>query len=262
MHGEFGSIDGDEVLLRQAISNLFRNSVEACAAAGRPPQVAGRRTHRSRRGSSVHVAVADDGPGIPPEAHAAVVSAVLHHPAWRDRLGLAIVQKVVVSHNGRVTAANRAEGGAVFTMYAAAAIGWRTEQKRNRSCSSLAHAGPLSRLTLRAPDCAQNAARSGVVAPLAARLQLDGVVSMRLPLRSNERGFTLVDMLAVVAIIGIVSAIAVPSMLGAMERVRLGQSAREVERELQTAKARAVVKGRAMRVRFNCPAAASIARSN
>jgi prepilin-type N-terminal cleavage/methylation domain-containing protein len=77
---------------------------------------------------------------------------------------------------------------------------------------------------------------------------------MRLRLRSNERGFSLIDMMAVVAIIGIVSAIALPSMLGAMERVRLGQSTREVERELQTAKSRAVVKGRAMRVRFDCPA--------
>jgi prepilin-type N-terminal cleavage/methylation domain-containing protein len=76
---------------------------------------------------------------------------------------------------------------------------------------------------------------------------------MRLRLRSSERGFSLIDMMAVVAIIGIVSAIALPSMLGAMERVRLGQSAREVERELQTAKSRAVVKGRAMRVHFDCP---------
>lgn len=76
---------------------------------------------------------------------------------------------------------------------------------------------------------------------------------MRLPLHSSERGFSLVDMMAVILIIGIVSVIALPSMLGAMDRVRLGQTAREVERELQGAKARAVVKGRAMRVRFDCP---------
>ena len=69
----------------------------------------------------------------------------------------------------------------------------------------------------------------------------------------SDRGFSLVDMLVVIGIIAIVSAIALPGMLGAMERVRLGQSAREVERELQAAKARAVVKGRAMRVRFDCP---------
>jgi len=60
-------------------------------------------------------------------------------------------------------------------------------------------------------------------------------------------------MVAVMAIIGVISAIAVPSMLSARDRIRLGQAAREVERELQSAKARAVAKSRPMRVRFNCP---------
>lgn len=77
---------------------------------------------------------------------------------------------------------------------------------------------------------------------------------LRFP-RSSEAGFTLIDMMAVVSILVIVAATALPSMLGAMERVRLGQSTREVERELQMAKSRAVVKGRSMRVRFDCPAA-------
>ena len=33
--GEFGAVEGDEVLLRQAFSNLLRNAVEACAGASR-----------------------------------------------------------------------------------------------------------------------------------------------------------------------------------------------------------------------------------
>jgi prepilin-type N-terminal cleavage/methylation domain-containing protein len=78
---------------------------------------------------------------------------------------------------------------------------------------------------------------------------------MRTAAWKRERGFSLVDMLVVTAIIGIVSAIAVPTMLQAVERMRLGQSAREVEREIQTARQRAVSRGRALRVRFNCPAA-------
>ena len=69
---------------------------------------------------------------------------------------------------------------------------------------------------------------------------------------SSDRGFTLIDMMVVMTIIAIVSTIALPSMLGAMDRMQLGQDARQVERELQTAKARAVVKGRTMRVRFDC----------
>jgi prepilin-type N-terminal cleavage/methylation domain-containing protein len=78
---------------------------------------------------------------------------------------------------------------------------------------------------------------------------------MRFSLHSNQRGFTLVDMLAVVVILVTASAIALPSMISAMDRAKLPQAAREVERELQTAKSRAVIKGRAMRVRFNCPSA-------
>jgi prepilin-type N-terminal cleavage/methylation domain-containing protein len=71
---------------------------------------------------------------------------------------------------------------------------------------------------------------------------------------AREAGFTLIDSLVVITIIGIVSAIALPSMINSVNNMRLGQTAREVEREIQTAKQRAVGKGRAMRIRFNCPA--------
>lgn len=70
-----------------------------------------------------------------------------------------------------------------------------------------------------------------------------------------ERGFTLIDMLAVIAVVGIVSAITVPMLTGSMDRMRLGQEAREVEREIQIAKSRAVSTGRPIRIRFNCPVA-------
>jgi len=69
----------------------------------------------------------------------------------------------------------------------------------------------------------------------------------------SEAGFSIVDMVVVVALIGVISAIALPTMTGAMDRMRLGQSARDVERELQSAKQRAIGNGRVMRVHFNCP---------
>jgi type II secretory pathway pseudopilin PulG len=71
----------------------------------------------------------------------------------------------------------------------------------------------------------------------------------------RDDGISLVDLLVVVALIGLISGISIPPMLGAVDRMRLGQSAREVEREMQTAKQRAVSRGRPIRVRFNCPAA-------
>jgi prepilin-type N-terminal cleavage/methylation domain-containing protein len=78
---------------------------------------------------------------------------------------------------------------------------------------------------------------------------------MKVSVHSYPRGFTLVELIAALAVLVTVSAIALPSMLSAIDRAKLPQAAREVERELQSAKSRAVIKGRAMRVRFNCPAA-------
>ena len=37
--GDFGDIQGDEVLLRQMFANLVRNAAEACDASGRRPQI-------------------------------------------------------------------------------------------------------------------------------------------------------------------------------------------------------------------------------
>ena len=39
VRGEFDVIDGDDVLLRQAFSNLLRNALEACTGGPAPPQI-------------------------------------------------------------------------------------------------------------------------------------------------------------------------------------------------------------------------------
>lgn len=71
----------------------------------------------------------------------------------------------------------------------------------------------------------------------------------------SERGFTLVDVMAVIVVLGILLAMTVPTMVASLDSLRLGQAAREVEREIHMAKSRAVSKGRAIRMRFNCPVA-------
>ena len=70
-----------------------------------------------------------------------------------------------------------------------------------------------------------------------------------------QRGFTLIDILVTVVVLGILAAMTVPTVLASLERLQLGQAVREVEREIHMAKTRAVSKGRAMRIRFNCPTA-------
>jgi prepilin-type N-terminal cleavage/methylation domain-containing protein len=71
----------------------------------------------------------------------------------------------------------------------------------------------------------------------------------------TDRGFSLVELLAVLAFFVIVSAVAMPVYVDIVDSMRLGQATRDVERELQTARLKAVSTNRKIRVRFNCPAA-------
>jgi signal transduction histidine kinase len=113
VRGEFGVLDGDEVLLRQAFSNLFRNSVEACATRSVNPHVAVDGAVDSAAGR-VRVDVQDNGPGIQQDALERLFQPFFTTRHGGTGLGLAIVQKVTVSHNGTISAANHPIGGAVF----------------------------------------------------------------------------------------------------------------------------------------------------
>jgi signal transduction histidine kinase len=109
--GQFSSIDGDEVLLRQAFSNLLRNAVEACRAAAIAPAI----TIHSEVDAGqqlVRIAVDDNGPGIAPAARERVFKPFYTSKHDGTGLGLALVQKIVVFHNGRVTVGQSAAGGA------------------------------------------------------------------------------------------------------------------------------------------------------
>ena len=75
----------------------------------------------------------------------------------------------------------------------------------------------------------------------------------RVRIRHFSAGFTLMDLLITVAVFVTVSAVAIPTLAGAVNNMRLRMASRDVERELQTARLRAVSMNRAFRVRFNCP---------
>ena len=68
-------------------------------------------------------------------------------------------------------------------------------------------------------------------------------------------GFTLIDVLVTIAVVAILAGVATPRLKDFASGIRLGQGQREVERELQTARLKAVTANRPIRVRFNCPAA-------
>ena len=101
VRGVFGAVEGDEVLLRQAFSNLLRNAVEACAGASLAPVVVIRSDVDPNRKVS-HVTVEDNGPGIPLDARDRVFQPFFTSKRSGTGLGLALVQKIIVFHNGRI----------------------------------------------------------------------------------------------------------------------------------------------------------------
>ncbi len=68
-----------------------------------------------------------------------------------------------------------------------------------------------------------------------------------------DGGFSLVELLVIVAVVGILAGIGMPLLGSAIDQARLASSVRDVERELQTARLKAVATKRVLRVRFNCP---------
>jgi PAS domain S-box-containing protein len=113
VRGEFGSVEGDEVLLRQALSNLCRNALEACTAAGVQPEIviegAVDRAQRQQR-----ITVTDNGSGVEEANAARIFRPFFTTKAHGTGLGLALVQKVIVTHNGRIAVEPRPGAGARF----------------------------------------------------------------------------------------------------------------------------------------------------
>ena len=109
VQGDFPTIEGDDVMMRQAFSNLVRNAIEACGDSSGGPKIL---IDGRVEGSNLRVSVDDNGPGIPASARERVFRPFFTTKGRGTGLGLALVQKIVVTHNGRVHAAASATGGA------------------------------------------------------------------------------------------------------------------------------------------------------
>jgi signal transduction histidine kinase len=113
--GEFATIEGDDVLLRQAFSNLLRNAIEACAGASVVP-IVNVTARVDQQPPACTVVISDNGPGFPEEARERVFHPFFTTKPQGTGLGLALVQKIVVTHNGRVVAAN-GPGGRITLVF-------------------------------------------------------------------------------------------------------------------------------------------------
>lgn len=111
IRGEFGDVEGDEVLLRQTFSNLLRNALEACAAASVAPAIV-IHSEIDHAQKVSRIAVSDNGPGIPAASRDRVFQPFFTSKRAGTGLGLALVQKIIVFHNGRIVASTSPDGGA------------------------------------------------------------------------------------------------------------------------------------------------------
>jgi two-component system phosphate regulon sensor histidine kinase PhoR len=112
---DVGSVSADSAKLHDIVRNLVENAVNYS------PDRADISLHARRRGANLELVVADSGPGIPPDDLTRVFERFYRVDKSRGRpggtgLGLAIVRHLVELHGGTATAANRPEGGAVFTI--------------------------------------------------------------------------------------------------------------------------------------------------
>gem|GEM_PF-1347162 len=104
-------IVGDRVQLQQVLFNLLRNAAEASRDANAPIRIT---TGLTEEG--IELSVVDRGPGIPDEVMAKLFEPFVTTKPDGMGIGLSICRTIVRAHGGELSARNRAQGGAVFTL--------------------------------------------------------------------------------------------------------------------------------------------------
>lgn len=106
-------VDGDPEQLHQIFVNLFLNGIEAMPRGG--SLAVGVETDDAVR-RVCRVSVSDSGDGIPQPILDRIFEPFATSKEHGTGLGLAISHRIAKEHGGVLLAANRREGGAVFTL--------------------------------------------------------------------------------------------------------------------------------------------------
>lgn len=105
------SVKVDPSLLRQVFLNVIRNADEACGEEGQLVIMTG------QENGWIRIAFADNGPGIASELKDKVLKPFFSTKESGIGLGLAIVNRIVESHEGKVEIDNVPPGGARIAIY-------------------------------------------------------------------------------------------------------------------------------------------------
>lgn len=112
----------DALRIQQVLRNVLANAIKFSPEGGTIELDAELDEHQD-----VHVVIADRGPGIPSAELEEIFGAFIQSSKTKDGsggtgLGLAICRKILEIHGGRISAANRADGGACFHIYLPARV--------------------------------------------------------------------------------------------------------------------------------------------
>lgn len=108
------TVSGDPVAVDQIVHNLLMNALQAMDAV--PATQRGLQLTLRRDGDMGELAVADHGPGIAPEALPRLFEPFFSTREGGLGLGLSLCETLAQGMGGSLAAANRPDGGAVFTL--------------------------------------------------------------------------------------------------------------------------------------------------
>jgi len=111
LSGKLPIVQADASFLKQVFFNLIKNATEACGPGGEleiktasdPPWI--------------KISFSDNGPGIPPELVNRIFEPFFTTKARGMGVGLAICQRMIQAHNGRIEVINRLPKGTQFNIF-------------------------------------------------------------------------------------------------------------------------------------------------
>jgi PAS domain S-box-containing protein len=125
-----GKIQLDEVLIRQALGNIIQNALEAMPTGGELRIQVGLRSRPipldkrvgsvspvALEGKEVEIEIQDTGVGIPPEVQDKIFLPFFTTKEKGTGLGLALVHKIILSHNGQIQVDSQESKGTAFRVY-------------------------------------------------------------------------------------------------------------------------------------------------
>lgn len=117
----------DETQMRQVVLNLLLNALDAVPHGGevrlevvrerrRLPSKNGRSMNNKKTAGEMVFRVFDNGPGLPPQLGEQIFDPFVSTKESGSGLGLSICKRIVEAHEGDIAAADRPEGGAIFSV--------------------------------------------------------------------------------------------------------------------------------------------------